>query len=87
MKLGARSVNHIDRAVHEQLKSRSPVGGLKEGKRGTTVTISQMIGCRRRTENILIDMIDNWSKAQRIPVVMKQTSNRRRRRGPRASRR
>lgn len=54
---------HHDRAIAEQLRSFiCPEQGLAESKKRGTATYQQITGYRRRTEAIMIEMIDKWSK-------------------------
>lgn len=54
-------LNLINEAVGEQMKSQAADDGLDKGKRGTKAIPSQIVGLRRRTEDIIGDAIDNWS--------------------------
>lgn len=53
---------HHKRAENEQLRSFiSPEAGLNESSNEGKATFSQITGNRRSSENIMIDMIDNWA--------------------------
>ena len=56
-----RKVTALSQAVGEQLKSQVAEDGLEKGRRGTIATPQQIVGYRRRPENILAGMIkDEW---------------------------
>ena len=78
----------IDDAAAEQLKSQAAAEGLEKGKRGTVATPQQVVGSRRRTENIFIDMSGNMPRQVRpeklsVQNAVRRASKRKRRRGPR----
>jgi len=73
-KLMNERLYYIQKAKDEQLKSYGPEEGVEKKRRGSVVTRQQMIGYRRSTETILVEMID------RIDC-----SRRSRRRGPRGA--
>ncbi len=92
------SINLTLRAdcVAEQLQSfLRPEDGLEKKKRGTYATVQQLVGYRRRPENIMADMLDKMSrqkKASKEELIKRSScgskdeskkSNRRRRRRPR----
>jgi len=77
----------IQKAIDEQLKSHAPEDGIEKGKRGTIATPKQMMGSRRRTEKIFIEMATNISKAEPDkPLNTKKQHTRKRKRGPRTVR-
>lgn len=82
----------LDEAVGEQMKSQAADDGLEKGKRGTKVIPAQIVGVRRRTENIIADMIKNSSfaksfvKEQQAELTSKKHNMRKRKRGPRSIR-
>jgi len=51
----------IGDAVAEQLKSQAADEGLENGKRGTIAIPQQIVGSRRRADDIIIDLLDEWS--------------------------
>jgi hypothetical protein len=63
-------MHHRSRAISEQLRTLiSPEPGLSESPNKGTVTFSQITGYRRRPENIMVTMIDDWTpKGQTIHV-------------------
>lgn len=65
---------YIQKAADEQRKSFGPVEGIERKSRGSVATRQQMVGYRRSTETILVEMID-----------MIERSGRTRRRGPRGT--
>jgi len=77
----------IEKAIDEQLKSHAPEDGIEKGKRGTIATPQQMMGSRRRTEKIFIEMATNISEAEPAKQrnITKQNT-RKRKRGPRSVR-
>ncbi len=54
----------IKEAAAAQLKSQAADNGLENGRRGTKATPQQMMGTRRRMDDILIDMLLDWSKSR-----------------------
>lgn len=80
----------LNEAVGEQLKSQAAENGLDKGKRGTKTIPAQVVGCKRRTESIFLDMIKNMSfakssgKQQHIDRIIRKPNMRRRKRGPRS---
>lgn len=51
----------IEEAIGEQLKSQAAEDGLEKGKRGTIAIPQQIVGSRRRMDDIISDLIDEWS--------------------------
>ncbi len=83
----------IELAVEEQLKSQGAEDNLEKGKRGTVAIPQQMVGSRRRTEDIFAGMIKNITNVklpakqqQQEQRIIKKPNARRRKRGPRAIR-
>jgi len=81
----------ICEAVAEQLKSQAAEDGLEKGGRGTVAMEQQIVGYRRRTENVFASMIkDEWYSKKELdskpPIKpgIKKSSNRKRKRGPRS---
>lgn len=78
----------IEEAIAEQLKSQAADEGLEKGKRGTIATPQQIVGSRRRTEKVFLDMSGNIPRQVRsekfsIRNLITRISKRKRRRGPR----
>jgi hypothetical protein len=48
-------------AAAEQTKSQGAEDGLEKGKRGTIATPQQMFGSRRRLDDIVLEMIKDWT--------------------------
>jgi hypothetical protein len=83
----------IELAVEEQLKSQGAEDNLEKGKRGTVAIPQQMVGSRRRTEDIFAGMIkDEWARKElinrQLPTqrITKKKNSRKRKRGPRTVR-
>lgn len=82
----------LNEAVGEQMKSQAADDGLEKGKRGTKAIPAQIVGVRRRTENIFAGMIKNSSfaksfvKEQQAELTSKTPNTRKRKRGPRSIR-
>jgi hypothetical protein len=82
----------IELAVEEQLKSQGAEDNLEKGKRGTVTIPQQMVGSRRRTEDIFAGMIKNITnvklsaKQQIAEPIIRKKNTRKRKRGPRAIR-
>lgn len=74
-------ITAFDQAIAEQLKSQAAEDGLEKGRRGTIATHQQIVGYRRRPENIFASMIkDVWFSKEE----MKKPNTRKRKRGPRS---
>lgn len=81
----------FEEVVGEQLKSQAAEDGLEKGKRGTKATPAQIVGYKRRTESIFLDMIkEEWLRNQhqnkQLPVqyTIEKRNMRKRKRGPRS---
>jgi hypothetical protein len=79
-------MRHHDNAVGEQLRSLiCPIEGIENGKSGSRATLGEITGFRRRTEDILIDMIDrraeesSYDNPEPIESPMKKSSHKQRR--------
>ncbi len=81
-----RKKSFINEALAEQLKSQGSEDGLEKGGRGTVATEQQIVGYRRRQENILVGMIkDVWySREELTSKPSKKQNIRKRKRGPRS---
>jgi len=86
-----RKISRVGQAVGEQLKSQVAENGLEKGRRGTIATPQQIVGYRRRPENILVGMIkDEWCSKEEInqqsPVkqFIKKKNHRKHKRGTRS---
>jgi hypothetical protein len=83
----------VDDAVAEQLKSQAAADHLDQGPEGSIALPQQIVGSRRRTENILVDMCDRLERLvnshhkdetgkEMAPAQPSKNTGRRRRRSP-----
>ena len=78
------SINRFENAVDEQLRGLTPMQGISNGSKGKGLTNDQIWRPRRRTETILIEMVDKeQSDSLYRPQSNQNGRKRRRRRGPR----
>lgn len=74
----------VEKAINEQARGFVPVDGLENGIKGKRLTKQQIFHPRRRTEDIMVEMVDKlrtWKEPDKPKP--KKTRKRRRRRGPR----
>jgi hypothetical protein len=62
----------IEDAVAEQLKSQAAEENLEKCKRGTVALPEQIVGSRRRMDDIIIDLVHRWCDRE----IRVQTQNR-----------
>lgn len=86
-----RKISRVDQAIFEQLKSQTAEDDLEKGRRGTIATPQQIVGYRRRPENIFASMIKEvWEKEKQkddsLPAkhIIKKKSSRKHKRGHRS---
>ena len=73
----------VEKAINEQARGFVPLDGLENGKRGKRLTKQQIFQPRRKTEDILIEMVDNLrTRKEPDQIKPKKAKKRRRRRGP-----
>ena len=77
-------IHPIEHAINEQARGFVPADGLENGIKGKCLTKQQIYHSRRRTEDILVEMVDKLSTCEEsIQNLTKKSRRRRRRRGPR----
>jgi len=86
-----RRTTAISHAIGEQLKSQVAEDGLENRRRGTIATPQQIVGYRRRPENILTGMIkDEWfskeelNQQSQLKQIIKKKNHREHKRGTRS---
>ena len=74
----------IEKAINEQARGFVPEDGLEKGTKGKRLTKQQIFQPRRRTEDILVEMVDNLrTRKEPDQIKPKKAKKRRRRRSPR----
>jgi hypothetical protein len=76
-------IHPIEQAINEQARSFVALDGLEKGIKGKLLTKQQIYHSRRRTEDILVEMVDNLRALNKLDQDKLKKFRRRRRRGPR----